>query len=369
MRRFAAPLPVLWFLLAAAAGAQPARTPATLLAGPMLGPSTLREATVWVMTDRPGAVTIDYRPVEQDRSGAFRPAQAGRLTALAGPDGVAAIVVAGLEPGTRYEYHVEVDGRPVERPYALIFRTQPLWSFRTDPPAFTMAVGSCAYVNEEIYDRPGDSYGGGYEIFDAIAARQPDAMLWLGDNTYLREVDWESPEGIAHRYAHTRRLPELQRLLAVAPHYATWDDHDYGPNDSDRSYVLKSASLETFRRFWPNVTAGLPGVPGVFTQFRFHDVDFFLLDDRFHRSPNRSPADSQRTLLGPAQRQWLLDALTSSRAPFKVVAIGGQFLNPIAVFETASAMAPEERAVILEEIGRRRIEGVVFLSGDRHHAE
>jgi len=355
--------------LGASATAQPARQPAGLVAGPMLGPATTREATVWVMADRPGAVTVDYRPVEQDRTGAFRPALPGRLTALAGHDGIASIVVANLEPGTRYEYALEIDGRAVERPYPLEFRTQPLWQPRTDPPAFTVAVGSCAFVNEEPYDRPEEPGGGGYGIFDAMTARRPDAMLWLGDNTYLREVDYDSPDGIAHRYRHTRSLPEMQRLLATAPNYATWDDHDYGPNNADRAYVLKSASLETFRRYWPNMTAGLPGVPGVFTQFRFGDVDFFLLDNRFHRSPNGAPADSSRTVLGRAQREWLLDALTSSRTPFKVVVVGGQFLNPVPVFETYSNVAPEERQGIMDEIASRRIEGVVFLSGDRHHTE
>ncbi len=361
-------LPVL-LTLAQGAGAQQAREPAILRAGPMLGPATMREATVWVMTDRPGAVTVDYRPLSQDTAVAFSPATPGRITALAGADGIASIVIPDLEPGTRYGYELEVDGRDVERPYPLEFRTQRLWQYRTDPPAFTMAIGSCAFVNEPPYDRAGDPYGGEYGIFRSIVALGPDAMLWLGDNTYLREVDFDSPEGIEHRYEHTRSLPELQQLLSVAPHYATWDDHDYGPNDSDRSYVLKSASLNTFRRYWPNATAGLPGVPGVFTQFRFADVEFFLLDDRYHRTPNFAPADSARTVLGPAQRQWLIDALTASRAPFKVVAVGGQFLNPIAVFETFSNVAPEERQSILDEIARRRIQGVVFLSGDRHHTE
>jgi alkaline phosphatase D len=369
MVRPSARLALLLLVLAPVAAAQPARAPAGLRAGPMLGPATLRDATVWVMTDRPGAVTVDYTPVEQDTTGAHVPAVPGRVTALAGPDGVASIVLTGLEPGTRYAYALTVDGQPVERPYPLEFRTQALWQYRRDPPAFTVAVGSCAYVNDPPYDRPGEPYGGSYRIFEALAARRPDAMVWLGDNTYLREVDWESPEGIAYRFAHTRALPELQPLWAAAPHYATWDDHDFGPNDSDRSYVLKSASLATFRRFWPNPTAGLPGVPGVFTHFRFNDAEFFLLDDRYYRSPNASPPDSARTMLGEAQLRWFLDALTSSRAPFKVVAIGGQFLNPNAVYETYANVAPEERERLLGEIARRRIEGVVFLSGDRHHTE
>src|SRR5688500_15123043 len=112
----------LLLVMAPAAMAQPAREPAVIRAGPMLGPSTLRDATVWVMTDRPGAITVDYRPVSQDSTHAFAPAAAGRVTALAGPDGVASIVIPNLEPGTRYRYSLEVDGRPAERPYPLVFR-------------------------------------------------------------------------------------------------------------------------------------------------------------------------------------------------------------------------------------------------------
>ena len=76
-----------------------------------------------------------------------------------------------------------------------------------------------------------------------------------------------------------------------------------------------------------------------------------------------------RDSLGTEQAQWLLDALTASRAPFKVIAVGGQFLNPIPVFETFAAVAPAERQMLIDEITARRIDGVVFLSGDRHHTE
>ena len=35
-----------------------------------------------------------------------------------------------------------------------------------DPPDLKIALGSCAFINEEKYDRPGDPYGGNYEIFE-----------------------------------------------------------------------------------------------------------------------------------------------------------------------------------------------------------
>jgi alkaline phosphatase D len=339
-----------------------------LKAGPMLGYATHREVALWVQTSRPAEVQIRYAPIG-DPEGSVAPGETPVQATTAEGDHIALFRIAGLEPGVEYDYDVLIDGAAVERPYPTTFETQELWQWRFDPPTFTAAVGSCAYINDTDYDRPGDPYGGDYEIFEAMAELNPDLMLWLGDNVYLREVDWWSEQGMRYRYSHARSLPELQPLLATANHYATWDDHDYGPNNSDRSYVLKGAALDVFEDYWVNTTYGLPGVPGVFTQFQWADVDFFLLDDRYYRTPYGEPDWEERQILGDAQLEWLLEALTASRAPFKVVALGSQVLNPIPVYETYVNVAPEERERLIDGIVARGIEGVVFLSGDRHHTE
>ena len=344
--------------LAEPATVDPAVAP-ELVAGPMLADVTHRGAAVWVLADGASEVCVDADAVTADAATACAPTQA---------DGTATVRLFGLEPGTDYAYSVRLDGQLAEVGYPTALSTQPLWQYRTDPPSFTAAIGSCYYDNDPPYDRPGDPYGGSPSIFSEIDALSPDLMLWLGDNVYLREVDWWDPQGIDYRYRHSRSEPALQPLLASTAHYATWDDHDYGPNDSDRSYVLKDDALDTFTRYWPAAARGLPGVPGVFTHFQWADVEFFVLDDRYHRAPNDAP-DDERTILGEEQVQWLMDALTASSAPFKVVAVGGQFLNPVPVFETFSAIAPAERQRILDGIHERRIEGVVLLSGDRHHTE
>ena len=356
-------------LAAVAASAQVEPRPDPVLAGPMLADVTHRSAAIWVQTTTsPAAVQVSYVLTRTAEGDIPRLAAVVTPPVQTAPDGTATVRLFGLEPGATYAYNLVVDGQEVPRSYPTEIHAQPLWQYRTDPPAFTVAIGSCDYRNDTPYDRPGTPYGGDVGIFEVIRAQQPDAMLWLGDNVYLREVDWWSVGGIDYRYTESRREPALQALLAAAPHYATWDDHDYGPNDSDRSYVLKDATLAAFQRFWPNPTYGLADVPGVFTQFQWGDAEFFLLDDRYHRAPNDAPP-SEQTILGAAQRQWLLDALTSSRAPFKVVAFGGQFLNPAEVYETYANVAPAERQLLLDEIAARRIDGVVFLSGDRHHAE
>lgn len=359
MKRF----PFLCLILAglasaAAAGGQDVG----IRAGPMVGHGAMREVQLWVQTTGPAEVQIRYHAAEEPER-AWRTASVATAAATAY---VAKLVADSVEPGRRYAYEVWVDGREVARPYPLVFQTPPLWQWRADPPPFTVAVVSCFYVNEPPVDRPGRPYGSSYQILSSLTARAPDLMLWLGDNTYLREVDWDSRTGVLRRYAHTRALPELQPLLGSVHHLAIWDDHDYGPNDSDRSYAGKEWTREAFDLFWANPPT-VPGLGGVTTTFEWTDVQFFLLDDRWYRTPNdRTTGD--REILGEAQLTWLVDALVSSNAIFKVVAIGGQVLNPAARFENYATF-PEERERLLEAIRAENIPGVVFLSGDRHHTE
>ncbi|MCB0579692.1 MAG: alkaline phosphatase family protein, partial [Phaeodactylibacter sp.] len=196
----------------------------------------------------------------------------------------------------------------------------------------------------------------------------PDAMIWLGDNTYLREVDWYSRTGILARYTHTRSLAEMQPLLASTHHYAIWDDHDYGPNDSDRTYTHKETTLEAFRLFWGNPTFGIGGQKGITSFFQYNDIDFFLMDDRYFRSPNRLQGGEQ-TMLGKEQLEWLIEALAASYAPYKMVCIGNQVLNPVKANETYENLFPEERAYLLKRIEEEGLKNVVFLTGDRHKTE
>lgn len=336
-----------------------------LQSGPMAGYSEMREVALWLQTKEAARVKIGYwnlnTPSEVVYTDIVKTSAETAFTAH--------LIAAPLEPGQRYGYKVYINDKAVELPYATTFQTQTLWQWRTDPPAFKMAVGSCAYVNEPQYDRPNNPYGGDYQIFTNIHKQQPDAMLWLGDNAYLREVDWNSRSGILHRNTHTRSLPELQPLLASTHHYAIWDDHDFGPDDSDASFTHKDLTLEAFKLFWANPSYGLNGGPGITTQFQWADVDFFLLDNRYFRTADKRKT-GEPTILGKEQLEWLINALAYSRAPFKVIAIGGQVLNPAAVFENYAAYGfGPEREYLLKRIEEEKLKNVIFLTGDRHHTE
>jgi alkaline phosphatase D len=192
-------------------------------------------------------------------------------------------------------------------------------------------------------------------------------MVWLGDNVYYREADWNSRSGMYARFSHTRGHDALARLFTETHHYATWDDHDYGPNNSDRGYALRETALEVFDDFWPNPDFSAAGTGGVTNYFEWHDVAFFVLDNRYFRQANYR-VSGERTVLGEDQIRWLIDALKTSNASFRFVVMGGQFINSAEGGENYINLAPGERKAILDRIEAERIPGVVFLTGDRHHS-
>ncbi len=340
-----------------------AQTGRLLQSGPMVGYADKKEVMLWVQTTQAAQVRIEY--FEQGKPAPrFRTAEVGTNAAQAF---TARLLADKVEPGRKYTYELFINNKRVALNYPLAFQSQMLWEHRTDPPAFKFVAGSCAYVNEPEVDRPGKPYGGDFEIFKSILAQQPDFMMWLGDNVYLREVDWNTRSGVIHRYTHSRSQPELQPLLGSVHHYGIWDDHDYGPNDSDRSYWLKETTDEVFKLFWPNPNFVNGAKGGVTGTFMWNDAQFFLLDNRYFRSPNDLKI-GKRVIIGDDQLQWLIDALAFSKAPFKFVAIGGQVLNPDASFERYAAF-PEERERLLSAIREANIPGVIFLTGDVHHGE
>ncbi len=337
-----------------------------LRSGPLVGYSELTEVALWVQTVYPAHVQFRYWP--EGQSGVAMAALSPEIKTTREGDCIAQVVLSGLKSGTKYNYELYIDGLLVNRPYRTSFQTQAFWQWRTEPPAFTVAIGSCAYINEPEFDRPGTPYGGDYEIFTAISAKQPDVMLWLGDNVYYREPDFYSTAQMRHRYNHDRALPEWQALLGASHNYAIWDDHDFGPNNSDWTYRKKKDALEIFKSYWANPNYGLDEAPGVFFNFTWGDVEFFMLDDRYHRSPDDAPASSGKVMFGAAQMHWLKSALVSSRAPFKIIAGGNQMLNPQVSDESFSGFK-DEQADLLNWIKANKVFGVLFLSGDVHRTE
>jgi len=368
-----------------------------LINGPMPAASAINEVLIWTQTSESAEVHIEYWPENGDPSRSFRSNPVKTSPEAANVAKVR--LTAGIQPGQRYRYQVFVNGiaqdlyfrnehRPGEK-VPMTFQVKPRWRFVPDGDVshsifdFRIAAGSCAYINEDGYDREGGKpYGDAYHIFESIYEKQPDLMIWLGDAVYYRENDFESRSGMIHRWTHDRSIPELRALLANTHHFAIWDDHDYGPNDIGSSYTHKGTAKEVFDLFWGNPSSGLPETPGIFTYFNWGDANFYLLDNRSYLTTSESKPEAfgkQKRLLGQEQVDWLIDHLSwaqsqmshdgkSYPARFNIICIGNQVLsedeNP-----HHYRNFPDEWSYLIDRIVDEGIDGVVFLSGDVHHGE
>jgi len=333
-------------------------TPAHTRLVVMHGYADYTSALVWVQAEAPGPIRIRWR---SEHDGIEHEAT---LEARAANDDIVLARLTGLAPGARATYAIDGDG---ERREGAV-RTQPYWSDGADAPDITIAIGSCFFLAAAEPPWNASTYGDGFEIFDAIAAKAPDLVVWMGDNLYFQAPDELDPASMAARYRRQRALPALQRLLVTAPQIAIWDDHDYGPNDADMSYVLKGESLALFREYWANPNYGLPDVPGIFGRARFGDVDLFLLDDRWYRSANKLADAPDKTMFGAQQLAWLRNALVYSRATLKLVVNGSQMWNRANRFEGFNHYSYEQKA-FGDWLVAQRVDGVMFASGDRHFTE
>ncbi len=171
-------------------------------------------------------------------------------------------------------------------------------------------------------------------------------------------------------YHYFRDARGWQAFAASTVLAATWDDHDTGLNDSDTDNPVLDIALANFRRYTPNPSFGLPDAPGAFWMQRYGDVEIYLLDDETYRTPtDEALADPEHaTILGAAQFRWLVEHLAASTATFKILACGSPF-NDWPRKKDAWATYPVERRRLMDAIVRRRIGGVVLLSGDIHRSE
>ncbi len=218
-------------------------------------------------------------------------------------------------------------------------------------------------------------------VWDHVLAAQPDVFVFLGDNIYSDTAD---PVELQAAYAKLGAQPGLKKLREQTRIMATWDDHDYGTNDSGGDFPAKEMSKQTFLDFW-GVAKDSPRrqLDGVYSAEVFGPpgkrVQIILLDTRYNRSPlvyqeNANPelgghyapsTDPQASLLGAQQWAWLEDQL---RVPAQIRIIGSsiQVVNEDSGGEKW-ANFPLERQRFFDLLWRST--GSFFISGDVHYAE
>lgn len=353
--------------------------PVAAAAEPLLvavGDVTSSTAVLWARGVADGGVTAAYGPA------GVGPASTVELDVRRAGDWTAKTRLSGLRPATRYRYRVRAGAAEVGGEFV----TAP----PDDSPIPVRFVWS------------GDLGGGGvcrpregsHPIFDAMARRRPDFFLFVGDTIYAdhlcrgpavaRGANFRATTlaGFRAKHRYYRGDPGMVRLLRRTSVSAIWDDHEVR-NDFDHSDPLMPAGRQAFLDYWPILPpAGEP--TRLHRALRWGGLlEVFVLDTRQYRSANREPDGPGKTMLGDAQRRWLIDQVSASSAVWKVVVSSVSLSVPTGrthrdswsnasvrgVPEADSTGFAVERDAIIHTFRQRGVRNLVVLTADLHHAE
>ncbi len=320
--------------------------------GPMIGAVTPGGVTIWLRASGPYDCQIEYGEDPALKDATITPAESARKA----DDYTVRVGITDLRPDTRYYYRPLVHGRAGK-----YLRDELPYHFTTAPAAgtatrFRVAFGSCSRVKESRTQ----------PIWRFVEEQEPDLFFHLGDYVYGDTLD---PDILAEEYQFQRDVELLRLFQRKTPQLATWDDHEYGLNDHDRTSPMREDGMRIFKQYWANPSYGLPDTPGVFFNYQYGGVDFFFLDVRYHRDPNVQPDTPEKTMLGAGQLGWLKDELLKSEAPFKVLISGSGWTKAKGFGGDSWASFMHERDALFDFIRDNKVNGVILLSGDTHVGE
>jgi alkaline phosphatase D len=307
--------------------------------GYVTGDVTENSAVVWVRAQPGSEVALHYglEPTLRDYV-SLQP-----LGVNPGADHTARFYLSGLAPATHFYYRAVVLGK----------QAGPVAHFLTAPGSDDdRRVVFCFSGDTRESYQP-------FSVMDAVRAQKPDFFLHLGDTIYAdRNGAARSLPEFWAKYRNNRHDAATQSLHAATSVYVIWDDHEVADNYLP-GHPLAAAGQRAFLDYWP-IRRELQHPQRIYRSFRWGKaLELFLLDVRQYRDRG------QGTMLGTAQKNWLLHGLAASSAIFKFVAtavtIDGGGKDRWEGY-------PEERAEILRFIKSNKIPGVVFLSADLHYA-
>ena len=352
--------------------------------GVATGEVTSHSTKVWFRTNAASTAEVEWTDGGQLRRSAT-------LQTTKDQDYTATVLLDGLKPGTAYRYVVHTG--PSDESGARLQTASALEGRFVTAPGDDQAkpltfVWSGDLGGQQRCRRTPS----GYAIFDRMLRHRPDFMIFLGDTIYSDDRCPSPPNApgseftasmldeyrAKHRYQ--RGDAALQRFLAATPVYAIWDDHEVRNNFSGPTEPLMPIGRQAFLEYWPITTP--PDDPfRLYRKFRWGpDADVFILDTRQYRSANRQKDGPNKTMLGRAQRDWLVEELTRSTATWKFVVTsvplanqkGGTLLLPgndsWARGADGTGFLSELRGIV-DTLLARHISNVVWLAGDVHYAQ
>ncbi|MEU8186000.1 alkaline phosphatase D family protein [Micromonospora carbonacea] len=231
--------------------------------------------------------------------------------------GVAKVSFTGLAAGTRYWWRVEDNGT-VDATYTGQLRTDPVAAGQ--PASYVLGCIGDAGLTPTVPGVTGAATQrlSNHPIFDTVRTKAL-AENWarvahLGDVCYYDLGSGNHGLSATASAAQYRSMwddvlaqPRQHQLYREVPWVYVWDDHDFGPDNSNASSPGAANALSVYRERIPSYP--LPGGAGqpVYHSFQIGRVLHIVSDTRSARVPGS-------TMLGAAQLAWLSNLLATSTA-------------------------------------------------------
>jgi alkaline phosphatase D len=195
---------------------------------------------------------------------------------------------------------------------------------------------------------------------------KPDLFLFLGDNIY---GDCKTVDCLIKNYNKQLKKTYFLDFMEKIPVIGTWDDHEYGTDNSGIENPIKKESQRLFLDFIGEPANSTRRTQeGIYTSYTFgkddQKVKFILLDERYFREQPGETAD----ILGELQWKWLEQELNASDAQINLIASSSQFLVS-GKNSDRWEQYPKAQKRMYNLIKTCKKQGIIFLSGDIHCAE
>jgi alkaline phosphatase D len=213
-----------------------------------------------------------------------------------------------------------------------------------------LAFGSC---NKQFSSQP---------VWKDLLLQAPDLFIWGGDNVY---ADTKNIDEIKKAYRLQNEVEDYKFFKALTPIIGTWDDHDFGDNNTDGNYPIKNLSLTAALDFLEEPIFSIRRLQeGIYTSYEFGEpgkkIKIILLDNRYFMN-----LDKEAPLLGKVQWAWLEEEIKNSSASLHLIVSGLSVLSPQNPSSEEWGDFKQERER-LKRILQSRTIPYLYLTGDKH---
>jgi phosphodiesterase/alkaline phosphatase D-like protein len=264
---------------------------------------------------------------------------------------VARLSIAGLAADTEYTYRIESVTEEVQCPTGR-FKTLPVNS--GTPASFTIAFAGDA------------SNSSNKPIFETILDFSPLMFIHLGDMHYS-DIATNTQSLYHAAYDEVLFTARQSKLYREIPTAYVWDDHDYGPNNSNGSSTPHDAACTTYRSRVPHYPLVDVSATGTINQtWDIGRVRFILTDQRSAASTNATTDNSSKTMLGTAQKTWFKNLIQNSSGKVIVWICPRMFGGVTTSSADHWGGFNTERVELCDHIKTHAHGRVVVLSADAH---